>query len=219
MSKVNIVNTMSLIGKKAPCFNADTVVNGNEIVSNFSLEQYKDKKYVLFFFYPADFTFVCPTELHAFQEKLNDFEKRNVAVIACSTDSAQSHYAWLNTPKDQGGIQGVKYPIVADVAKTISMAYGVLAGEYVYDEDGALQAEGSMIAYRGLFLIDKQGIVRHQLINDLPLGRSVEEALRTVDALIHFEANGEVCPANWKEGESAMKPTHEGVSKYLTNKK
>lgn len=210
---------MSLIGKQAPHFSVSAVVNGYEIVDNFSLDQYKNKKYTIFFFYPSDFTFVCPTELHAFQSKLSEFEKRDVAVVACSTDSAQSHCAWLNTPKNQGGIQGVKYPIVADVAKTISMAYGVLDGEYVYDEEGQLQAEGSMIAYRGLFLIDKKGIVRHQLVNDMPLGRSVEEALRMVDALAHFEAHGEVCPANWHQGDTAMNPTHESVSKYLSNKK
>lgn len=206
---------MALVGKKAPHFKAKAVVFGEEIVDDFSLDQYVGKKHVVFFFYPKDFTFVCPTELHAFQEKIAEFEKRNVAVVACSTDTEQSHWGWLQVPKAQGGIQGIKYPVVADTTKTISMNYGVLSGEYDMNEDGQLVATGEMIAFRGLFLIDKEGIVRHELINDFPLGRSVDEAIRMVDALQYFEQKGEVCPANWKKGEEGLKDTHEGVASYL----
>ena len=205
-----------LVGKKAPSFSAGAVVNGGEIVNGFSLDQYLGKNHVLFFFYPKDFTFVCPSELHAFQQALGEFESRGVKVVACSTDTEESHWAWLNTPKNKGGIQGVTYPIVADTSKTISEAYGVLAGEYEYDMDGALTASGPMIAYRGLFLIDKNGTVMHQLVNFFPLGRNVDEAIRMVDALQYFEENGEVCPANWVKGEAAMKPSFEGVADYLS---
>ncbi|MBI2968517.1 MAG: peroxiredoxin [Bacteroidetes bacterium] len=207
---------MSLVGKKAPVFTASVVLNGRDIVSDFSLEQYRGKKYVVFFFYPKDFTFVCPTELHAFQEALKEFEKRNCAVVACSTDTEQSHWGWLQMDKHQGGIKGITYPVVADTTKTISSNYGVLAGEYKFNGTGELAATGSMVAYRGLFLIDKNGIVRHELINDMPLGRNVDEALRMVDALQFNEENGEVCPANWTKGKKAMKATHEGVAEYLT---
>ena len=207
-----------LIGKKAPSFKAKAVVFGEEIVNDFSLEQYVGKKHVLFFFYPKDFTFVCPTELHAFQEKLSEFESRNVAVVACSTDTEQSHWGWLQMAKKQGGIQGIKYPVVADTTKTISANYGVLAGDYDADEEGNLISTGPMIAYRGLFLIDKKGIVRHQIVNDFPLGRNVEEALRMVDALQYFEENGEVCPANWTKGQEAMKESHKGVADYLAKR-
>ena len=206
---------MSLVGKKAPSFKAKAVVEGEVIVSDFSLDQYIGKKEVIFFFYPKDFTFVCPTELHAFQEKIGEFEKRNVAVVACSTDTEQSHWGWLQMPKAQGGIKGVKYPIVADTTKIISLNFDVLSGDYDVDANNALVATGPMIAFRGLYLIDKKGVVRHILINDLPLGRNVDEALRMVDALQFFEENGEVCPANWHKGDTAMKETHEGVADYL----
>lgn len=207
----------SLVGKLAPDFDATAVVNGHEIVQDFSLSQYRGNKYVVFFFYPMDFTFVCPTELHAFQEKLDEFEKRNVAVIGCSVDSEYSHFSWLQMPKKEGGIQGVKYPIVSDFSKEISENYGVLAGDYSLDENGKIKYEGAPVAFRGLFLIDKEGIVRHMVINDLPLGRNVDEVLRMVDALQHFEENGEVCPANWSKGKDALKATDEGVSDYLSN--
>jgi peroxiredoxin (alkyl hydroperoxide reductase subunit C) len=206
-----------LVGKKAPQFSASAVVNGNQIVENFSLDQFVGKKEVVFFFYPLDFTFVCPTELVAFQNKLAEFEKRNVEVVGCSIDSEFSHFAWLQTEKNKGGIKGVTYPLVADVSKTIAKNYGVLAGAEVKDEvTGEVRFDGAAVAYRGLFLIDKAGVVRHQVINDLPLGRSVDEALRMVDALQHFEQYGEVCPANWKEGEEAMKATQESVAEYLS---
>ncbi len=189
-----------LIGKTAPHFTAKAVVKG-KIVDEFSLRDFLGK-YVVFFFYPLDFTFVCPTELHAFQEKLAEFDKRNTQVVGCSVDSWFSHAAWLSTPKNKGGIEGVEYPLVSDLNKNISHNYQVLK-----EDEG--------IAYRGLFLIDKQGIVRHQLINDLPLGRSVDEVLRILDALCFFEKNGEVCPANWKAGSKAMKPTQEGLVNYF----
>lgn len=192
-----------LVGKKAPEFVANAVVNG-EIQNEFSLEQYLGKKYVLLFFYPKDFTFVCPTELIGFQNALGEFEKRNTAVVGCSTDSEFCHWAWANTPKEQGGIQGVTYPLVADINKSVAASYDVLA------------EEGDRVAYRGLFLIDKEGIIRHMLVNDMPLGRSIDEAIRIVDALQHFEQFGEVCPMGWHKGAGAMKPSHEGVAGYLS---
>lgn len=203
-----------LVGKKAPNFNAKAVVNG-QIVESFTLDQFFEKKYVVLFFYPKDFTFVCPTELIAFQKALGQFEERNTQVIGCSTDSEFSHWAWVNTPLNRGGIEGVTYPLLADTNKTIASSYDVLSGEYDLDVEGNLVASGELVAYRGLFLIDREGVVRHQIVNDMPLGRSIEEALRMVDALQHFETHGEVCPMNWKKGESAMQATHEGVSSYL----
>lgn len=206
---------MSLVGKKAPSFKAAAVVGGEEIVEGFSLDQFLGKKYVVFFFYPKDFTFVCPTELWAFQEKLAEFESRNVAVVACSTDTEQSHWGWLQLAKEKGGIEGITYPLVADTNKTISYNYGVLAGDYDWNEHGDLYATGELIAYRGLFLIDKNGVVQHELINNLPLGRNVDEAIRMVDALQYFEEKGEVCPANWSKGKDGMKADHKGVADYL----
>jgi peroxiredoxin (alkyl hydroperoxide reductase subunit C) len=205
-----------LVGKKAPAFNAAAVINGEEIVESFSLDQYLGKKHVILFFYPKDFTFVCPTELHAFQERLADFQAKGVEIVAVSTDTEQSHWGWLQLSKDHGGIQGITYPIVADTNKTISSNYDVLAGNYYYNENDELCAEGELVAYRGLFLIDKEGIVRHQLVNDMPLGRNVEEALRMVDALRFFEEKGDVCPANWSEGKEGMKADHSGVAEYLS---
>ncbi len=204
-----------LVGKKAPSFKAAAVVNGGEIVKDFSLDQFIGKNPVVLFFYPKDFTFVCPSELHAFQAQLAEFEARGAKVIAASTDTEESHWGWLQVPKKQGGIQGVTYPIIADTDKTISEAYGVLAGEYEYDMEGKLTANGPMIAYRGLFLIDKNGVVMHQLVNNFPLGRNVDEALRMVDALQFFEENGEVCPANWTKGDAGMTASFDGVADYL----
>lgn len=193
---------MGLVGKQAPDFRAKAVVNG-KIVDNFSLGNYRGK-YVILFFYPLDFTFVCPTELHAFQERLEEFTQRNAHVIGCSVDSCYSHHAWLNTPKQKGGIQGIQYPLVSDLNKKIAHDYDVLV-----DHEG--------IAYRGLFLIDREGTIRHQVVNDLPLGRSVEETLRILDALIYFEKHGEVCPANWQKGKQSMQPTQAGLERYFVN--
>ena len=208
-----------LVGKPAPDFLATAVVNGGEFEENFTLSQFKGK-YVILFFYPLDFTFVCPTELLAFQDKLGEFEKRDTQIIGASVDSHFSHWAWLNTPKDKGGIEGVTYPLVSDLSKTIASNYDVLAGEYEYDEDEngnmVLTFNGTPQAYRGLFLIDKEGIVRHQLVNDMPLGRNIDEAIRMVDALKHNEEKGEVCPANWSEGKDAMTASAEGVADYLS---
>ena len=206
---------MGLVGGLAPNFTADAIVNGGDSVNNFSLEQFVGNKYVILFFYPKDFTFVCPSELHAFQNKLNEFEKRDCQLVGCSTDTAETHWGWLQVPKSKGGIQGITYPLIADSDKLISDAYDVLNGEYDYNQDGDLIATGSMIAYRGLFLIDKEGVIQHQLVNNLPLGRNVDEALRILDALQFHEANGEVCPANWKPGDDGMKDTHDGGADYL----
>jgi peroxiredoxin (alkyl hydroperoxide reductase subunit C) len=192
-----------LVGKKAPDFSA-TAVKGGQLIENYSLSG-NEGKYVLLFFYPLDFTFVCPTELHAFNEKLPEFMARNVELVAVSVDSHFSHLAWLGTPKIKGGIEGVRYTIVSDLNKTISKDYDVLV-------------EGAGIAFRGLFLIDRKGIVRHQVVNDLPLGRSVDEALRMVDALQYFEEHGEVCPANWHKGEKSMKATQGGLEEYFGRK-
>lgn len=190
---------MVLIGKKVPDIQAKAVAKDKTF--DFNWKDYSGK-YVVFFFYPLDFTFVCPTELHAFQEKLSEFEKRGAQVIGCSVDSSASHSAWLNTPKTKGGVQGIAYPLVSDIHKEIARAFDVLK-----EDDG--------IAYRGLFLIDRNGIIRHLIVNDLPLGRSIDEVLRLLDALIFHEQHGEVCPANWKMGAKAMKPNEQGLAEYF----
>ena len=189
-----------LVTKEAPDFTAAAVMPDNTINEEFKLSDYRGK-YVLLFFYPLDFTFVCPSEIIAFDKKLAEFEARNTQVIGVSVDSQFSHFAWKNTEPKKGGIGNVQFPLVADLSKSISRDYGVL-----FDE---------AVALRGLFLIDKEGIVRHCVVNDLPLGRNVDEAIRMVDALQFFEEHGEVCPANWQKGEEAMKPSAEGVAEYL----
>ena len=192
---------MVLVNKLAPDFTAKAVVQ-KTIIENFRLSDFRGKKYVVLFFYPLDFTFVCPTELHAFQEKSAEFASRNVELIGVSTDSWFSHLAWLNVDRKDGGINGVNYPLVSDFTKKIARDYDVL-----------IEEEG--IALRGLFLIDKNGIVQHQLVNNLPLGRSVEEVLRLVDALQFTEKHGEVCPANWQKGKKAMSPNGEGLKEFF----
>jgi peroxiredoxin (alkyl hydroperoxide reductase subunit C) len=189
----------TLVTKEAPDFTAQAVMPDNSF-AELKLSSYRGK-YVVLFFYPLDFTFVCPSEIIAFDKAVSKFEQKNTQVIGVSVDSHFTHLAWKNTSPDQGGIGQVKYPLVADLSKQISKEYGVLFNDEV--------------ALRGLFLIDKEGIIRHGLVNDLPLGRSVDEALRLVDALQFTEEHGEVCPANWREGEDAMKPTAEGVAEYL----
>ena len=186
-----------LVGKRAPAFKAPAVI-GQQVEEDFSLDRYLGKRYVLLFFYPADFSGLCPTELLAFQQQLPEFERRGVAVVGCSTDSRQVHQAWLRTPVNEGGIAGVAYPLVADNSKTIAANYDVLAGHFDYSETGEMVFVGHPQAYRALFLIDRDGIVRHQLVNDRPLGRRISDALRMVDALRHFEEHGETCPANWE---------------------
>ena len=189
---------MSLVGKKAPEFKTKAVVI-DKIYENFSLSDFSGKM-VLFFFYPLDFTFVCPTELHAFQDRLKEFEERGVQVIGCSVDSCFSHLAWLQVPKSKGGIEGIRYPLVSDLNKSISRSFHVLK-----EEEG--------VAYRGLFLLDREGIVRHEIVNDFPLGRSVDEALRMIDALSFYEQHGEVCPASWEPGKKTLKPGLDLVGK------
>jgi peroxiredoxin 2/4 len=190
-----------LVGKPAPDFTAPAVMGDNDINESFNLTAHIKGKYALLFFYPLDFTFVCPSEIIAFDKKKKEFDKRGVEVIGVSVDSQFTHLAWKNTPPNHGGLGHVKFPLVSDLTKSITTSYGILL-------NGA-------IALRGTFLIDRAGVVRHQVVNDLPLGRSIDEALRMVDALQFFEQNGEVCPANWHSGEEAMKPTPEGVAKYL----
>ena len=191
------------VAQPAPEFTATAVMLYNTFNESFSLSDYKGQ-YVLLFFYPLDFTFVCPSEIVAFDKKLADFQERDCQVIGTSVDSHFTHLAWKNTALDQGGIGNVQYPLVADLTKQISADYGVLI-------NGA-------VSLRGLFLIDQEGIVRHALVNGLPLGRNVDEALRVLDALRFTEKHGEVCPANWREREESMKPTAEGVAEYLAKK-
>ncbi len=188
-----------LVTRSAPDFTAQAVMPDNSF-KQLTLSEYRDT-YVILFFYPLDFTFVCPSEIIAFDKKLNEFRQRNCEVIGVSVDSHFTHLAWKNTPREQGGIGNIQYPLVADLAKSISRDYGVLIGDEV--------------ALRGLFLIDKKGIVRHAVINDLPLGRNVDEALRMLDALQYVETHGEVCPANWHSGDEAMRPDADGVASYL----
>ncbi len=207
-----------LVGKKAPYFEADAVVNGGEFVEKFSLSQFIGKKYVVFFFYPLDFTFVCPTEILAFQERLQEFEERNVAIVGCSVDSKYSHWTWLNTELSSGGIKGVNFPLVSDLSRTIAENYDVLMGENDYNEDGELEFVGEAIAYRGLFLIDKQGVVRHQVVNDEPFGRNIDEVIRMVDALQFHEEHGELCPANWRKGDEGLAESTESVAAYLVRR-
>ena len=190
-----------LVGRKAPDFDVAAVVNGSQFVDSCKLSDYKGK-YVVLFFYPLDFTFVCPTELHAFQEKLQEFRDRNVELIGCSVDSKFSHFAWLNTSRAQGGIKGVTYTLLSDINKTVATDYDVLL-------------EDAGIALRGLFLIDKEGVVQHQVVNHLALGRNIDEVLRLVDALQFTEEHGEVCPANWNKGDKTMAPTQEGLIEFF----
>ncbi|MCX6130819.1 MAG: peroxiredoxin [Proteobacteria bacterium] len=188
-----------LVNKPAPDFTATAVVNKE--FQDITLSSFRGKKNVLLFFYPMDFTFVCPTELHAFQEKLKDFKAKNTEVLAVSIDSKFSHLAWLNQPKDEGGIEGISYPVISDIHKSIARDFDVL------HEDG--------IALRASFLIDKKGIVRHQTVNDLPLGRNIDEYLRLLDALSFNEKHGDVCPANWTEGKKTMRPDQQGLKDYF----
>ncbi|NTV91755.1 MAG: peroxiredoxin [Chlorobiaceae bacterium] len=190
-----------LVGRKAPDFCVEAVTGGSRFVEACRLSDYAGK-YVVLFFYPLDFTFVCPTELHAFQDKLEEFQKRNVEVIGCSVDSKFSHFAWLQTPRNRGGIEGVTYTLLSDINKTVSSDYDVLV-------------DGAGISLRGLFLIDREGIVRHQVVNDLGLGRNVDEVLRMIDALQFTEEFGEVCPANWNKGDKTMKPDDEGLKEFF----
>lgn len=193
---------MGLIGKQAPDFTATAVMPDNTLKEDFRLSELRGK-YVVLFFYPLDFTFVCPTEILEFDRNIAKFKELGAEVVGVSVDSQFSHLAWKNTAVEQGGIGNVQYPLVADITKRIAKDYDVLI------EQGG-------VALRGTFLIDKEGIVKHAVVNDLGLGRNINEALRMVEALRHHETHGEVCPANWKDGEEAMKPTSEGVAAYLS---
>ena len=193
---------MNLVGTKAPDFKAVAVMPDNKI-EEVTLHGLRGRDMAVLFFYPLDFTFVCPSEIIAFNNRITDFASRGVKVIGVSVDSQFTHFAWRNTDINKGGIGHIQFPLVADLTKNISRDYNVLLNDAV--------------SLRGTFLIDKEGMIRHQLINDLPLGRNVDETLRTVDALIFHEKHGEVCPAGWQKGKSGMKATSEGVADYMTS--
>ena len=211
---------MSLVGKKFPNITVDAIsFMGDNLRINVLDEAVKNKKKVVLFWYPKDFTFVCPTELHAFQAALQDFEKRNTMVIGASCDTNEVHFAWLNTPKNNGGIEGVTYPILADTTRNLSSALGILdieVGEYNEDSDSYL-VEGSNVTYRATYLIDEEGKIFHESVNDMPLGRNVNEYLRLIDAYTHVQTKGEVCPANWEEGKDAMHADRKSTASYLAS--
>ena len=193
---------MVLVTRQAPDFTSSAVLGNGEIVNNFNFKKHIEGKAAVLFFYPLDFTFVCPSELIAFDHRYEEFKKRGVEVVGVSIDSEFTHNAWRNTPTENGGIGAVKYALAADVKHEIAKAYGI-----EHPEEG--------VALRGSFLIDKNGVVRHQVVNDLPLGRNIDEMLRMVDALQFHEEHGEVCPAQWEKGKEGMKDSPEGVAKYL----
>lgn len=206
------------VGKKFPSIEVDAM---NEMGDTFKLnvveEAIKNKKKVILFWYPKDFTFVCPTELHAFQSMLKEFEKRNTMVIGASCDTPEVHFAWLNTPKDEGGIQGVTYPILADSNRNLANMLRILdiQSEQYNEETDSFVYEGDNVTYRATYLIDEEGSVFHEGVNHMPLGRNVNEFLRLIDAYTHVQEKGEVCPANWEEGKTAMNADRDGVADYL----
>jgi|SRR5690625_755080 len=211
---------MSLVGKKFPNIAVDAM---NEMGDTFKVnvleEAVKNKKKVLLFWYPKDFTYVCPTEIHAFQEALSEFEKRNTIVIGASCDTPEVHFAWLNTPRDEGGIEGVTFPLLADTNRNLAHALDILdISEGEQDEEsGLFLVEGDNVTYRATYLIDEEGKIFHESVNDMPLGRNVKEYLRLVDAYTHVQEKGEVCPANWEDGKTAMEASRKGVAEYLKN--
>jgi len=209
---------MALVGKKFPNINVDAMnAMGDTFKLNVLEEAKNNNKKVVLFWYPKDFTFVCPTELHAFQAAIGEFEKRNTVVIGASCDTPEVHFAWLSTAKDNGGIEGVTYPILADSNRNLSSILGILdITNEVYDEEtGTVQVEGDNVTYRATYIIDEEGTVQHESINNMPLGRNVNEYLRIVDALTHVQEKGEVCPANWEDGKEAMQPNAKGTAEYL----
>lgn len=221
----NLINplnnyNMSLVGKKFPNIAVDAISEmGDNLKINIFEEAVNNNKKVLLFWYPKDFTFVCPTELHAFQAALGEFEKRNTIVIGASCDTNEVHFAWLNTPKDKGGIEGVTYPILADTNRNLSNVLGILdieSSEY-NDETDSVVLTGSNVTYRATYLVDETGKIFHESVNDMPLGRNVGEYLRLVDAYTHVQTKGEVCPANWEEGKEAMTADRSGVASYLAS--
>jgi len=198
---------MSLVGRVFPDITKKAIDEmGDTFELNVLNQAVEGKQKVLLFWYPKDFTFVCPTEIHAFQSKLEEFEKRNCKVIGASCDSAEVHFAWLTTPKDNGGIEGVTFPLISDTNRQLSGTLDILN-----------DAEDDLVSYRATYLIDEDGIIFHESVNDMPIGRNVDEYLRLLDAKIHNEKHGEVCPANWEEGKEAMNATKDGVANYLTN--
>lgn len=211
---------MTLVGKQFPDIHVDAM---NEMGDTFKLnileEAKNNNKKVLLFWYPKDFTFVCPTELHAFQNALREFEKRNTIVIGASCDTPEVHFAWLNTPKDNGGIEGVTYPILADTNRNLANRLGILdiTNERYDEESGALMVDGDNVTYRATYLIDEEGNTFHEGINHMPLGRNVKEFLRLIDAYTHVQEKGEVCPANWEEGKEGMSADRDGVASYLSS--
>lgn len=209
---------MALVGKKFPNINVNAMNDmGDTFKINVLEEAKNNNKKVVLFWYPKDFTFVCPTELHAFQAALGEFEKRNTMVIGASCDTPEVHFAWLSTAKDNGGIEGVTYPILADSNRNLSSVLGILdiTNETYDDASDTVQVEGDNVTYRATYIIDEEGTVVHEGINHMPLGRNINEYLRLIDAYTHVQEKGEVCPANWEEGKEAMQPNAKGTAQYL----
>lgn len=208
---------MALVGKKFPNLAVDAMSEmGDTYRINVLKEAVDNKKKVLLFWYPKDFTFVCPTELHAFQAALGELEKRNTIVIGASCDTPEVHFAWLNTAKDNGGIEGVTYPLLADTHRLLAQELGILDAEYSMDENDEMVYSGGNVPFRATYLIDEEGKVFHESVNDMPVGRNVNEYLRLIDAYAHVQKHGEVCPANWEEGKQAMNANRAGVAEYLS---
>ena len=210
---------MSIVGKKFPDLKVNAMNEmGDTIQVNVLEEAVKNKKKVLLFWYPKDFTYVCPTELHAFQEALPEFEKRNTIVIGASCDTAEVHFAWLNTPKDNGGIEGITYNLLADSNRNLSGLLGILdsSNERYDEESGVVMMDGDNVSYRATYILDEDGVVYHEGINNMPIGRNVNEYLRIIDAIAHNQTNGEVCPANWEDGKDAMAGSSKATADYLS---
>ncbi|MEC8243560.1 MAG: peroxiredoxin [Verrucomicrobiota bacterium] len=211
---------MTSVGKDFPNFSVNAMNEMGDTISVNIFEKAKsEKKKILLFWYPKDFTFVCPTELHAFQEALPEFEKRNTIVVGASCDTAEVHFAWLNTPKDSGGIEGVTYDLLADSNRNLANTLGILdeTNERMDEETGVVLVDGDSVPYRATFLIDEDGLVFHEGVNHMPIGRNVAEYLRLIDAYTHVQEKGEVCPANWEEGKDAMNANRDGVAQYLSS--
>ncbi len=208
---------MSLVGKPFPNVSVEAMSEmGDNLRINVFEEAIKNQQKVLLFWYPKDFTFVCPTELHAFQEALPEFEKRNTKVIGASCDTSEVHFAWLQTSKDNGGIEGVTYPILADTHRQLANALGIVDQDLDFDEEGNELLSGSNVTYRATYLIDETGKIFHEAVNDMPLGRNVHDFIRLIDAYTHVQKHGEVCPANWEEGKEAMKADRNSTAEYLS---
>ena len=211
---------MSLVGKQFPNITVDAMDEmGDTLKINVLEEAKKNNKKVILFWYPKDFTYVCPTEIHSFQQALSKFQDKNTIVIGASCDTPEVHFAWLNTTKDNGGIEGVTYPLLADTNRNLANALGILdiEGEEYDEEQDLITLRGSNVTYRATYLIDEDGKIFHESVNDMPLGRNVSEYLRLIDAYTHVQQKGEVCTANWEEGKDAMLATREGVATYLQN--